>query len=118
MPGQANTVSVKTAPAIRVRRLRPITVTTGRMAFLSAWTMTTVRSGTPLERAKVMYSMRSTLIMLARVTRAMMEHVERAFPAGEIEAQRAHALGREQIELEREDQNQHLAEPECRDREP
>ena len=48
-----------------------MTVTTGRMALRSACAVTTVRSGTPFERAKVMNSMRSTSIMLARVTRAI-----------------------------------------------
>ena len=73
-----------------------------------------------------MYSIRKTLTMLARVTRAISARlkivsvivgstrwcaIQDRHPAGEIVTQRAHALRRKQIEPQRKYQDQHLTEP-------
>jgi pimeloyl-ACP methyl ester carboxylesterase len=51
MPGQANTVSVSTAPPTSVGSARPTTVTTGISALRSAWRQTTGPPARPLARA-------------------------------------------------------------------
>ena len=51
MPFRLNTCSVTTRPPIRNANSRPITVTTGSIAFDSACRTTTRRSNTPLARA-------------------------------------------------------------------
>ena len=54
MPGQANTVSVTTAKAIRPPSSRPITVTTGMRMFFITCTSTTRPELNPLARANLM----------------------------------------------------------------
>jgi hypothetical protein len=50
-PGRLNTVSVTTSPPMRKANSMPITVITGRIAFLSACRQITTRSVWPLARA-------------------------------------------------------------------
>ncbi len=50
-PGQENTLSTTTAPAISVPTMKPTIVTVGMAAFGSAWLVTTARQGTPLAEA-------------------------------------------------------------------
>ena len=50
-PGQENTLSTTTAPAISDPTMKPTTVTVGIAAFGSAWLRTTARHGTPLAEA-------------------------------------------------------------------
>ena len=51
MPGQANTVSVTTAPPSSVPNCSPVMVTIGIAAFFSVCLTTTHISDTPLARA-------------------------------------------------------------------
>ena len=51
MPGQANTVSVSSAPPRRLPNCRPMTVDTGSMALRSACLMLTEPFDRPLARA-------------------------------------------------------------------
>ncbi len=54
MPGQANMVSVTTAPEIRAAKLTKNRVNTGMAAFLKACFQTTIRVGSPLARTSLM----------------------------------------------------------------
>ena len=50
-PGSANTLSVTTAPPMSSAKPRPMMVTMGRAAFLSAWRTSTRRGASPLANA-------------------------------------------------------------------
>ena len=65
-PGIANTVSVITAPPIRVPMLSPNRVTVEISALRSTWRAITIRGRRPLARAKSTYSAPSTSMIEAR----------------------------------------------------
>ena len=71
-PGQANTVSVMTAPPRSWPNWIPRTVMTGMHALRKACLTTTVRSATPLARAVVMNSMFIISITPERTRRMVM----------------------------------------------
>jgi hypothetical protein len=50
-PGMLKTISVTTAPPMRIAVVMPITVTTGTIAFRNAWPTTTTRCESPFARA-------------------------------------------------------------------
>jgi hypothetical protein len=51
MPGSANTLSVTTTPPTMSATPTPMIVTTGRLAFLSAWRISTRAGGNPFAYA-------------------------------------------------------------------
>ena len=67
IPGQAKICSVTTAPATSSGRSNPKTVMTGISALRNAWRKMIVTSLSPLALAVVMYSLRNTSSIAARV---------------------------------------------------
>ena len=70
MPGQEKTLSVTTAPAIRLPIMKPMTVTVGIAALGSACQLTTRNQGTPLAVAVRMYGWPRISSIVERVKRA------------------------------------------------
>src|SRR5437867_5018444 len=68
MPGHAKMTSMMTAALTITTMLTPARVNTGMSAFLDAGMAMTTKSGSPLSRASLMYSLPSTSSMLERVS--------------------------------------------------
>src|SRR6267143_464512 len=68
-PGQPNTVSTMIEPFRSATNRRAANVTTGSAAFLNAWRQITRRSGRPLMRASLTYSLPRTSSIDERVSR-------------------------------------------------
>src|SRR5438132_8254997 len=71
MPGHAKITSMMTAALTITTMLTPASVKTGMSAFLNACMAMTTKSGSPLSRASLMYSLPSTSSMLERVSRSI-----------------------------------------------
>ena len=114
MPGQANTVSTTTATLIMMTRLMPASVSTGIRAFLKACLPMTSDSGRPLRRASLMYSEPSTSSMEERVSRMWAAaKYQPSAKAGISRCQHgARARRWQPLQVHREEQDQHEADPE------
>src|SRR2546425_709938 len=93
-PGQLNTVSTMIEPFSSATKSRAAKVTTGSAAFLKACFQITCRSGRPLMRASLTYSLPRTSSMAERQRRAV------AFQ-DEIERWAAEADGLPEVALQR-----------------